>query len=121
TGSASSALMVNPVACAADQPDHIVIDRMLGLPDPQRQTVRGISMGGGTFIAVQNSWIAELQDTFAGGQGDAQAIAGGFGHGYTQVGNWIFENNYTSSSSEGQILCGAFVETTSPVTNSDGI
>jgi hypothetical protein len=121
---ANTAAPVLPVSadlCAAVQPDHVIFDRILGLGSPQRQTVRQVSMGGGTFLAVQNSWLAESQDTFAGGQGDAQAIAGGFGRGYTRVGNWIFENNYTSSSTEGQILCGATVEPISPVTNSDGI
>jgi hypothetical protein len=51
--------------------------------DPQRQTVRGISMGGGTFIAVKDNFGIDIQDSFAGGQGDAQFVAGGFGHGYT--------------------------------------
>jgi hypothetical protein len=116
-----NSLPANAVACAADQPNHLVISQNVIHGHPQRQTVRAISMGGGTFIAVVDNYIYDILDTYAGGQGDAQAIAGGFGRGYTGVGNWIFQNNFTASSSEGQIFCGAFVEPTSPATGKSGI
>jgi hypothetical protein len=117
----SNGLPVHADKCAADQPNHLVISQNVIHGDAQRQTVRAISMGGGQFIAVVNNYIYDIQDSYAGGQGDAQAIAGGFGRGYTGVGNWIFKNNQTSSSTEGQIFCGAYVEPASPVTGKDGI
>jgi hypothetical protein len=121
TGSGNTALPTNAAACAADQYDHIVIDRNVIHGDPVRQTVRAISLGGGTFLAVKDNYIYDILDTFAGGQGDAQSFAGGFGHGYTGVGDWLFQNNFSASSSEGTLFCGAFTEAKSPVTNADGI
>lgn len=121
SGSGNSALPTNPAACAADQYDHIVLDRNILHGDPQRQTIRAVSIGGGTFLAPINNYIYDISDTFAGGQGDAQSFAGGFGHGYTGVGNWLFQNNFSASSTEGSLFCGAFTEPKSPVTNADGI
>lgn len=121
TGSGNTALPANAVACQADQPDHIVFDRNIFHGDPQRQTVRALSMGGGTFIANKEYYIYDIFSTFAGGQGDAQSFAGGFGHGYTGVGDWLFQNGLSASSSEGTLFCGAFTEPKSPATNADGV
>lgn len=106
--------------CMADQPNHGVISQNIIHGDSQRQTVRGLAMGGGQFIAVVNNYGYDIQDSFAGGDGDAQFVAGGFGKSYTGVGNWVFDNNFTASSSEGTIFCGAFSEPQSPVTGKDG-
>jgi hypothetical protein len=114
-------LPVNPLQCYLDQPDGIILDRNFIHGDAQRQTVRGLSMGGGRNIFVINNFGIDIQDSFAGGQGDAQFFSGGFGRGYTKVGNWYFFNNQTSSSSEGQLFCGAQVEAKNPVTGADGI
>jgi hypothetical protein len=121
TGSGNTALPANAAQCATDQPDHIVVAQIVSLSDPIRQTVRAIAMGGTTFIAIKDSWIQDIQSSFAGGLGDAQSFAGGFGHGYTGVGDWLFQNNLSASSTEGTIFCGAFTEPTSPVTNKDGV
>jgi hypothetical protein len=120
-GSGNTALPVDAAGCASAQYDHIVIERNVIHGDPQRQTVRAISIGGGTFLAVKDNYIYDILDTFAGGQGDAQSMAGGFGHGYTGVGDWLFQNNFSASSTEGNLFCGAFTEPKSPVTNADGI
>src|SRR6185312_9871402 len=121
SGSGTAALPVNPTQCAADQPNHLVLSQYVVHGHPQRQTVRAVSMGGGSFIANINYYIYDILDTFAGGKGDAQSFAGGFGHGYTGVGDWLFQNGMSSSSTEGTLFCGAFTETTSPVTNKDGV
>jgi hypothetical protein len=121
SGSGNTALPTNAAACASDQYDHIVFDRNIIHGDPQRQTIRAMSVGGGTFLAVKDSYVYDIQDSFAGGQGDAQSFAGGFGHGYTGVGDWIFQNNFSASSTEGTLFCGAYTEPISPVTNKDGI
>jgi hypothetical protein len=121
SGTGITALPVNAVACMNDQPNHIIFDRVIFQGDAQKQTTRGIALGGSRFVSIQDSYGYDIKLSFAGGGGDAQFYGGGFGHGYTNTGRWIFENNFTASSTMSSLFCGAFVEPKSPATGFDGI
>jgi hypothetical protein len=122
TGSGAAALPTNAVACMNDAPQFIVIDRCILHGDAQRQTTRAIALGGTRWVAVKDSYIYDIQLSYGGGGGDAQPILGGAGHGYTNVGEWLFSNNFSASSTQSACLfCGAFVEPLSPASGHDGV
>jgi hypothetical protein len=106
-------------ACMNAQAQHIIFDRNIFQGDAQRQTTRALTLSGRN-IAVLDSDIYDIQLSFAGGGGDAQAWAGGFGQFVTNVGDWKFDNNLASASSMGNLFCGAFTEPLSPTTGFDG-
>jgi hypothetical protein len=108
-------------ACMNLQAQHIIFDRNIFAGDAQRQTTRAISMGGCRWCAVLDSDVYDMQLSYAGGGGDAQAWGGGFGKYLTNVGFWKFDNDSVSASTMASLYCGAFTEPLSPSTGFDGV
>jgi hypothetical protein len=112
---------INATACMKDQPTNIIFDRMVVHGDPIHQTTRAFDFGGSRFVAVIDSYVYDVGLTYAGGGGDSQVFAWGYGKGFTNVGWGKFVNNFGSSSTMSSLFCGAFVEPVSPVTGQDGV
>src|SRR5207248_8382685 len=71
------------VACMNAQPTNVIFDRNIIHGDAQRQTVRAFFLGGVRWVAVLDSYIYDIAETFGGGGGDAQAFSWGVGSKYT--------------------------------------
>lgn len=92
--------------------DHIVFDRCWLHGTPQDETARGLQLGGGTYIAVVDSYFSDFHCIAGTGAcTDAEAISGG--NGELPMGPYKILNNYLEASGE-NILFGGGRATVSP-------
>ena len=92
--------------------DHIILDRLWEHGQPQDETKNGFQAGGGTYIAVINSYFNDLKCiSGTGACTDAHAVSGGTSD--TQDGPYLIRNNYLEASGEG-VLFGGGAATKTP-------
>jgi hypothetical protein len=85
--------------------DHIIVDRSWLHGQAQDETRTGMNLGGGTYIAIVDSYFNDfhcIADT--GSCTDAHAIAGG--NTETQDGPYLIQNNFLEASGEGVLFGG---------------
>jgi hypothetical protein len=122
TGGGRNALPVNALNCYNVQPTYITVSQIIDHGDAQRQTIRGFEFGGSRQTVLQDSFLYDFNSTYAGGSGDAQAIHGGGGHGYSGQGDWVIKNDFLASSTQGVgLFCGNYTEPITPTTLKDGV
>jgi hypothetical protein len=86
--------------------DHIVIDRCWIHGTPLDENMRGVGLSSSSYIAVIDSYLNDFHCIAkAGACVDAQAIAGGNGHG--QMGVYKIVNNFMEAAAETVMFGGA--------------
>lgn len=109
------------LTCMNAQPTNNIFDRNIIHGDAQRQTAKAIALGGTRWVAVIDSSIYYISETYSGGGGDAEPFGWGNGKNFTNSGWGKFTNNFESASTMGNLFCGAFTEPLSPSTGFDGV
>ena len=85
--------------------DHIFVDRCWLHGQPQDETYDGVATGGGTNIAIFDSYLNDFKCiAVTGSCTDAHAIAGGLGD--TQDGPVLIQNNFLEASGEAVMFGG---------------
>lgn len=91
--------------------NHIVLDRLYMHGVPSAETRRGVSFSGGTYMAIQDSYVSELHCFVTGTCMDSQAVAGGVGD--QAMGQWRIVDNFLEAAGE-NILFGGGAATQTP-------
>jgi hypothetical protein len=85
--------------------NHLVFDRVWLHGTPQDETTRGILLGGGSQVAVVDSFFSDFHCTAGTGAcTDAQAIAGGMGN--RPMGPYKIVNNFLEAAAESILFGG---------------
>jgi hypothetical protein len=85
--------------------DHIIFDRVWVHGTAQDETKGGIQLGGGTYVAIVDSYFSDFHCIAKSGACvDAHAIAGGVGP--NPMGPYKITNNYLEASGENVIFGG---------------
>jgi hypothetical protein len=84
--------------------DHIVFDRLYVHGTPKDETRRGIQLGGGTNVAVQDSYFSDFHCAVGGSCVDSQTISGGTGT--LPMGPYKIADNYLEAAGENIIFGG---------------
>jgi hypothetical protein len=85
--------------------NHVIFDRLWLHGTPQDETTRGILLGGGTQVAVVDSFFSDFHCTAGTGAcTDAQAIAGGMGD--RPMGPYKIVNNFLEAAAESILFGG---------------
>ena len=89
-----------------DGVDHVVIDRCWIHGTPLDETVRGINLGGSSFVGIVDSYFSDFHCIARTGScTDAQAINGG--NTTVSVGAYKIVNNYLEAAAENVMFGGA--------------
>jgi hypothetical protein len=89
-----------------DGVDHVVIDRSWIHGTPQDETVRGVYLGGSSYVGIVDSYFSDFHCIAATGAcTDAQAISGG--NSTASMGAYKIVNNYLEGAAENILLGGA--------------
>jgi hypothetical protein len=89
-----------------DGADHIIIDRCWIHGTPLDETVRGINLGGSSYVGVVDSYFSDFHCIAkTGACTDAQAINGG--NSKVPVGVYKIVNNYLEAAAENVLFGGA--------------
>jgi hypothetical protein len=105
-GNVSSLVNINTYA------DHIILDRLWIHGTAHDDTAHGVRLGGGTNIAVIDSYVNDLHCTaITGGCSDSQAISGGTGS--YSMGAYQIVDNFLEAAGE-NIMFGGGAATSSP-------
>ncbi len=100
------------IAVTSGTADHIVVDRVWLHGSPQDDTQTGINLGGITYAAVVDSYIADFHCTSVTGScTDAHAVSGG--NSSTPGGPYQINGSFLEASTE-SILFGGGSATTTP-------
>jgi len=101
TGSKNSAILIGLAGTA----DHIIVDRSWLHGQAQDETRDGVSMAGGTNMAVIDSYLNDFHCISKSGScTDAHAISGGVTT--TQDGPYLIQNNFLEASGEAVMMGG---------------
>jgi hypothetical protein len=89
-----------------DGVDHVVIDRSWIHGTPQDETVRGVYLGGSSYVGIVDSYFSDFHCIAKTGScTDAQAINGG--NSTVPVGVYKIVNNYLEAAAENVLFGGA--------------
>jgi hypothetical protein len=108
TGVKGSAILISFLGTA----DHIILDRSWLHGQAQDETRNGVSMKGGTYVAVINSYLNDFHCIAGTGScTDAHAISAGVTD--TQDGPYLIQNNFIEASGE-EVMFGGGAATKTP-------
>jgi len=100
-GSKNSAILISPVGAS----DHIIVDRSWLHGQAQDETRDGISLSGGTNMAVIDSYFSDFHCISKSGScTDSHAISGGVTT--TQDGPYLIQNNFLEAAGEAVMMGG---------------
>ena len=86
--------------------DHVIIDRSWIHGTPLDETMRGINLGGASYVGIVDSYFSDFHCIAkTGACTDAQAILGGNSH--VPVGVYKIVNNYLEAAAENVMFGGA--------------
>jgi hypothetical protein len=99
--SKNSAILISPVGTS----DHIIVDRCWLHGQAQDETRDGVSLSGGTYMAVINSYLTDFHCIAKSGScTDSHAISGGVTT--TQDGPYLIQNNFLEAAGEAVMMGG---------------
>ena len=100
-GSKNSAILISPVGTS----DHIIVDRCWLHGQAQDETRDGISLSGGTNMAVIDSYFDDFHCIAKSGScTDSHAVSGGVTT--TQDGPYLIQNNFLEAAGEAVMMGG---------------
>jgi hypothetical protein len=100
-GSKNSAILISPVGTS----DHIIVDRSWLHGQAQDETRDGISLSGGTYMAVIDSYFSDFHCiSKTGSCTDSHAVSGGVTT--TQDGPYLIQNNFLEAAGEAVMMGG---------------